>query len=64
MGLTRGDRGGYRENSGRSKSSTLDELPRKIHTVYVSPAEWNLLREFMYILKDDPQRAIRILNSE
>lgn len=64
MGLTRGDRGGFRENSGRSKSITLDDLPRKNCSAYASPAEWKLILEFIHIVKDDPQRAIRILKTE
>lgn len=53
-------RGGARVGAGRPK----EEEPRKMRNLRAREAEWGLIKEFEKIVKQDPERAKRILKTE
>lgn len=54
-------RGGIREGAGRPL--TAGEV-RKSRTLRATEEEWEKIREFARILKDDKERALRMLETE
>lgn len=50
-------RGGARPGAGRPK----EDEPRKMRSLRARDAEWRLIKEFEEIVKNDPDRAERIL---
>lgn len=51
--------GGKRKGAGRKPASSV---PRKTHSVFVNDEEMKLVRDFIAILKKDPQRAKKLLS--
>lgn len=57
-------RGGARPGAGRpkgSKSATVERQPRMART---TAEEWVLVKAFIKVLKKDPERAKRMLQTE
>jgi hypothetical protein len=55
-------RGGKREGAGRRRAAQ-DGTLRKARSVRASDGEWETIKEFAKILKDDPERAARIMKT-
>ena len=55
--------GGKREGAGR-RPTAPDGTARKMRSLRASDGEWETLKEFAKILKDDPARAERIMKTE
>lgn len=53
--------GGVREGAGR-KITAEDGKIRKMRSTRASDAEWKLIKEFAAILKDNPQKATKIMD--
>lgn len=54
-------RGGAREGAGR-RPAAHDGTERKMRSTRASDAEWELIKKFATILKDNPEKAEKILN--
>lgn len=52
--------GGAREGAGR-KITAEDGKVRKMRSTRASDAEWELIKEFATILKDNPEKAAKII---
>lgn len=57
---TKGKWGGRREGAGRPH---VDE-PRKQRQLRATEVEWEIIKEFSKILKKDPERAKRMMETE
>lgn len=53
-------RGGAREGAGR-RPAAHDGTERKMRSTRASDAEWELIKKFATILKDNPEKAEKIL---
>lgn len=53
-------RGGAREGAGR-RPAAHDGTERKMRYTRASDAEWELIKKFATILKDNPEKAEKIL---
>lgn len=54
-------RGGAREGAGR-RPAAHDGTERKMRSTRASDAEWELIKEFAAILKDNPEKAEKIIS--
>lgn len=55
--------GGVRAGAGRPSTSP-EGVPRKQRQLRASDSEWDVVRKFAAIVKHDPERAKRILQTE
>ena len=55
--------GGARPGAGRV-STAPEGVPRKQRQLRASDSEWGMVRQFAAIVKSDPDRAQRILQTE
>ncbi|WP_313991531.1 hypothetical protein [uncultured Selenomonas sp.] len=55
--------GGKRAGAGR-RPVPKDGTERKMRSLRASDGEWNTIKEFAKILKDNPDRAARMLQTE
>ena len=53
--------GGARPGAGRK---VREGEPRKQHQVRATEAEWAMIKEFTRIVKEDPERAGRMMETE
>lgn len=52
--------GGKREGAGR-RPAAIDGTERRMRSLRASDEEWETIKAFAKILKDDPERAERML---
>lgn len=57
-------RGGIREGAGRPKGTTKPEGVRKQRQLRAYDDEWEMIKAFAKILKHDPVRARRMMETE
>lgn len=62
--MTEERRGGAREGAGRPKGTTKPEGVRKQRQLRAYDEEWKVIKEFSRILKRDPERAARMMETE
>lgn len=55
--------GGRREGAGR-RPAAQDGTDRRMRSLRASDGEWETIKAFAKILKDDPERAVRMLRTE
>lgn len=55
--------GGAREGAGR-RPAAKDGTERRMRSLRASDGEWETIKAFAKILKDDPERAKRMLATE
>ena len=55
--------GGKRAGAGR-RPAAKDGTERKMRSLRASDGEWVTIKEFAKILKDDPDRATRMMKTE
>lgn len=55
--------GGRRAGAGRRPSSP-DGTERRMRSLRASDGEWETIKAFVKILKDDPERAARMMATE
>lgn len=55
--------GGKREGAGRRKAA-VDGTERKMRSLRASDGEWETIKAFAKILKDNPERAERMMKTE
>lgn len=55
--------GGAREGAGR-RPAAKDGTERRMRSLRASDGEWETIKAFAKILKDDPERAERMLATE
>lgn len=57
-------RGGLRAGAGRKVGYRKPEGVRKNRTLKAYNDEWEIIKAFAKILKDDPERACRMMETE
>ena len=57
-------RGGLRAGAGRKVGYRKPEGIRKNRTLKAYEDEWEIIKAFAKILKDDPERACRMMETE
>ena len=57
-------RGGLRAGAGRKVGYRKPEGIRKNRTLKAYEDEWEIIKAFAKILKDDPERACRMMKTE
>ena len=62
--MTESGRGGVREGAGRPKGTTKPEGIRKQRQLRAYDEEWEIIKEFSRILKKDPARAARMMETD
>lgn len=55
--------GGKRAGAGR-RPVAKDGTERKMRSLRASDGEWGMIKEFARILKDNPERAVRMMKLE
>ena len=55
--------GGKREGAGR-RAAAPDGTDRRMRSLRASDGEWETIKAFAKILKDDPERAVRMMRTE
>jgi len=55
--------GGARKGAGR-KPTSLEGVPRKQKQTRATDAEWEIIKEFIRIVRTDRARALRILQTK
>lgn len=62
---TKGSWGGHRPNqTGRPKGTTKPEGVRKQRQLRAYDDEWETIKAFAHILKHDPERAARMMQTK
>lgn len=56
--------GGARKGAGRPKGTKKAEGVRAQHQLRAYPAEWEMILDFARIVKSDPERAARMLQTK
>ena len=56
-------RGGAHEGAGRKRTSPEGTV-RKSRTLRASDSEWEQIKEFARILKNEPERAMRMIQTK
>lgn len=62
--MCKSERGGRREGAGRPKGTTKPEGVRKQRQIRAYDEEWETIKAFAKILKSDPARARRMMETE
>ena len=62
--MRKSERGGHREGAGRPKGTTKPEGVRKQRQLRAYDEEWETIKTFAKILKNDPARARRMMETE
>lgn len=56
--------GGARKGAGRRPALGADGTPRKMRSLRASDGEWEMIKAFAKAIKDDPERAKRMMKTE